>query len=215
MRRILPFALLVMIALPAQSQAVTSKEILELSRAGLGEEVLLALIEVDGGVFTLDTEMLKSLKEAGVSERVILAMVRSGRTQPQETGPEPVLTAAPNDPRPMPAPEPQVIVIEHERPVVEQVAIPVYVAVPQGRVFPRNRHIQQFPSTLSNQLPFQLRQPFDPSPGFGAPLPVSPAPAAVHPEPVYWGWGGKLRPDAWKPPRHVEQPRPSRPDNKE
>ena len=71
---------------------MTAKEILELSRAGLSEEVLLALIEVDGGVFTLDTDMLKSLKEADVSERVILAMVRSGRTPQTESVPAPVMT---------------------------------------------------------------------------------------------------------------------------
>jgi hypothetical protein len=194
MRRILPFAFLLIIAFPSASQAVTAKEILELSRAGLGEEVLLALIEVDGGVFTVDTEMLKSLKEAGVSERVILAMVRSGRNRPIEAAPEPMVTEPLIDPRPMVAPEPQVIVIEHERPVVQHVAVPVYVAVPQGRIIPRNRRFHQ------------LHQPFDPSPGFGAPLPVSPSPAAVNPEPVYWGWGGKLRPDAWKPPNHVEKP---------
>ena len=195
MRRILTFAFLLITAFPAVSQAVTAKEILELSRAGLGEEVLLALIEVDGGVFTVDTEMLKSLKEAGVSERVILAMVRSGRNRPLEAPPEPVMI----DPRPMAAPEPQVIVIEHERPVVQHVAVPIYVAVPQGRIVPRNRRVHQL---------HQLHQPFDPSPGFGAPLPVSPSPAAVNPEPVYWGWGGKLRPDAWKPPNHVEKPAP-------
>jgi hypothetical protein len=202
MRRILPFAFLLITALPAQSQAVTAREILELSRAGLGEEVLLALIEVDGGVFTLDTEMLKSLKEARVSERVILAMVRSGRNRPVDAVPPPVMTDPPVDPRPAIAPEPQVIVIEHERPVVEHVGIPVYVAVPQGRVVPRNRRVHQ------------LQHPFDPSPGFGAPLPVSPAPAAVNPEPVYWGWGGRLRPDAWKPPNHIEKPAPKPPGDK-
>jgi hypothetical protein len=49
--------------------------------------------------------------------------------------------------------------------------VPVYVAVPVGRIH-RNDDFSR--------------------------LPVSrPSPRQV--EPVYWGWGGKLRPDAWKP----------------
>ncbi len=92
MRRVLPLAFILLTWLPAETQAVTAKEILELSRAGLSEEVLLALIEVDGGVFTLDTATLKSLKEGGVSERVILAMVRSGRTPAVEPAPQPVVS---------------------------------------------------------------------------------------------------------------------------
>ena len=122
MRRALPYAFILLTFAPVTVQAVTAKEILELSRAGLSEEVLLALIEVDGGVFTLDTNMLKSLKEANVSERVILAMVRSGRTPQTESVPAPVMTEQAVDPAPYVAPQPQVIVIEHERPVVEQVA---------------------------------------------------------------------------------------------
>ena len=204
MRRLLPLAFILLTWLPAETQAVTAKEILELSRAGLSEEVLLALIEVDGGVFTRDTATLKSLKEGGVSERVILAMVRSGRTPAVESAPQPVVTEPPFDQAPMIAPQPQVIVIEHERPVVEQIAVPVYVAVPQGRVFPRGRR------------PFLVQEPFDPSPGFGAPLPVSPQPVHDNREPVYWGWGGKLRPDAWKPSTHVEKrsPKPQPPGDK-
>lgn len=197
MRRALPYAFILLTLVPVTAQAVTAKEILELSRAGLSEEVLLALIEVDGGVFTLDTNMLKSLKEANVSERVILAMVRSGRTPQTESVPAPVMTEQAVDPAPYVAPQPQVIVIEHERPVVEQVAVPVYIAVPQGRFISRSRHLQQ-----------HVQLPFDPSPGFGAPLPPIHQTAPVQHEPVYWGWGGKLRPDAWKPPNYVEKPEP-------
>ena len=97
MRRILHIAFLLLTLIPATANAVTTREILELSRAGLSEEVLLALIEVDGGVFTLDPEMLKQLKEANVSERVILAMVRSGRSNPPESAPDTVAAQSPAD----------------------------------------------------------------------------------------------------------------------
>jgi hypothetical protein len=51
-----------------------------------------------------------------------------------------------------------------------------------------------------------VEEPFDPSPGFGVPLFQTPV-APVKREPVYWGWGGKLRPDAWQP---TEVSRPER-----
>jgi hypothetical protein len=197
MRRVLPIAFLLLTLIPARADAVTAREILELSRAGLSEEVLLALIEVDGGVFTLDTDMLKQLKEANVSERVILAMVRSGRSNPPESAPDTVAAQSPVDPPQVVAPPPQVIVIEHDRPVVEHVAVPVYIPVVASsrRVFTHGR------------VPV-LQQPFDPSPGFGANLNqvsgfgvpvIIPEPVPVKQEPVFWGWGGKLRPDAWDP----------------
>jgi hypothetical protein len=191
MRRALFLALVVLSLSAVRAEAVTAKDIIDLTRAGLGEEVLLALIEVDGSLFTIDTETLKSLKAAGVSDRVIEAMVRSGR-MPQEA-PAPFWPAVEPEP-----PQPQVIVIEHERPVVEQVAVPVPVYIPvQTR--PRGRH----------QTALIVSQPLDPSPGFGA---ASPPQYQRKPaSPVYWGWGGKLRPDAWKPApdsRHVRAPKP-------
>ena len=183
MRRALPIALMILALAAARAEAVTVKDIIDLTKAGLGEEVLLALIEVDGGVFTINTATLTALKKAGVSERVIEAMVRSGRMGPPEP---PVVVSAPA-PEP---PPPQVIVIEHDRPVVEQVAVPVPVYVPvfDGRHHPRTRGFKVGP------------QPFDPSPGFGAPTP--PLYQQKAQKPVYWGWGGKLRPDAWKPADH-------------
>jgi hypothetical protein len=181
MRRALPIALLVALLVfslaAAKAEAVTPKDIIDLTKAGLGEEVLLALIEVDGGVFNIDTPTLTDLKKAGVSERVIEAMVRSGRMPPPPEPPEPVPVYEPEPP----AAQPQVIVIEHERPVVEQVVVPVYIPV---AVRSRSR---------GHVVPVA---PFDPSPGFGAPTPPQHQKKA---EPVYWGWGGKLRPDAYKP----------------
>lgn len=150
-------AIMLVPVVPSRAEALTIRDLIELSRAGLSDEVLVALIEVDRSVFSIDTATLRSLKDAGVSERVILAVVRSGRprVEPGEASqPQPDVTQA--------APEPQVVVIEHrEPPRVEYVpvAVPVYYA------------------------------------GFSA-VPRVPRPPQ---EPVYWGWGGKLRPDAWQP----------------
>ena len=77
------FALLAVLALAAgRADAVTLRDVIELSKAGLSDQVLLALIEVDRGVFAIDTPTLKELKQAGVSDAVIVAMIRSGRTAP-------------------------------------------------------------------------------------------------------------------------------------
>jgi hypothetical protein len=106
---------------PARADALTVREIVELKRAGLGEEVLLALIEVDGGIFEINTSTLKMLKQAGVSDKVIEAMVRSGRT------PRPAELAQVVPPA---QPQHEVIVVERE-PVVREfpVVVPVYIPI--------------------------------------------------------------------------------------
>jgi hypothetical protein len=183
MRRFSWVFLIAFLAVAGRAEAVTVKDIIDLSRAGLGEVVLLALIEVDGGVFTIDTDTLTRLKAAGVTDKVIEAMVRSGRSRP-----EPPPAAAPEQ-----QPQPQVIVIEHEPapPVVQQVVVPVPVYVPVVTRTRTRGHV--------------VRQVVEPPRGFGAsvpgftPITSQPVVAPKAPEPVYWGWGGKLRPDAWKP----------------
>src|SRR5262245_23552063 len=125
MRWIAPLLItLTLSLLPARAEALTVRDVVELTRAGLGEEVLLALIEVDRSIFPIDAATIKELKAAGVTERVITAMVRSGREVPP---PEPI--AAEPVPQPV-APQPQVIVIEHRDPEVREVVHEVPVAVP-------------------------------------------------------------------------------------
>jgi hypothetical protein len=151
----------------ASAQTVTTRDIVELSKAGLDEKVLLALIEVHRPVFPVDTETLKGLKDAGVAPGVIIAMIKSGREAPPAPVPERVAEHSP----PAPAPPPQIVVVERERhydePRVREVAVPVPVYVP---VRTRVRHDS-----------------------------VRPRPDLKPAAPVYWGFGGKLRPDAWKP----------------
>src|SRR3954453_20170541 len=76
------FALVFALFVSTAAQAVTLKDIVDLTKAGLNDEVLLALIEVDGGVFAIDANTLSQLKTAGVSQKVIVALVRSGRERP-------------------------------------------------------------------------------------------------------------------------------------
>ena len=181
MRRLILLLLVLIPFTPARADALTLRDIIELSRAGLGDDVLLALIEVDRPVFNIDTPTLKSLKAAGVSERVIVAIVRSGRTPP------PAVEAAPVD-QPDPAPEPQVIVIDHHdasevREVVVPYAVPVFVPLARRRAdFDRRDDLRS--TVLVND---RVNDRMD---GRG-PMQHRPEP------PVYWG--GTLRPDAWQP----------------
>jgi hypothetical protein len=160
----------------ASAQNITVRDIIDLSKAGLAEQALVALIEVNPSVFPVDVETLKSLKAAGVPPAVITAMIKSGRTPPPPPLPLAQPLEVPEPGAPQASPQPQVVVIEHsDEPRVREVAVavPVYVAVPVPvRRIHRDDDFSRLPASR-------------------------PSPKAI--EPVFWGWGGKLRPDAWKP----------------
>lgn len=164
-RAIFPLMLAAALLVPLRADALTLRDVIELTRAGLGEDVLLALIEVDRPVFGTDPATIKLLKEAGVSERVIIAMIRSGR--------EPIEPAQPMAWEAPPQPEPQVIVIDHheEQPRVREVpvAVPVPIYVP---IVPTSQRTHD-----RERVAGRPNEPI---------------------EPVYWGFGGKRRPDAWQ-----------------
>lgn len=172
--------------LPSRADALTLRDVIELTRAGLGEEVLLALIEVDRSVFPIDAATIKELKANGVSERVITAMVRSGREVPP---PEPIVTEAP---QPV-APQPQVVIIDHrDPPEVHEVVREVPVAVPVYIPVATTRSVHTRADHGANGIPISSDR------WIAEHMPQQQQP--VHrKEPEYWGFGGKLRPDAWKP----------------
>ena len=182
-------AVFAVLALASRADAVTIRDLIELSKAGLSDPVLIALIEVDQRVFTVDAATLKQLKEAGVSDAVVVALIRSGRTPKAE----PVAAPAP-DPEPR---QPEVIVIDHHDPApapaptasAYPVAVPVYVPVPAYPNRGLGRH-----QTVTTVLPTDQGL-------VKARVPVPPN--CVKAEPVYWGFGGKLRPGSWEPPPTV------------
>lgn len=191
MRRVI-FAFVFALSVSTAAQAVTLKDIVELTKAGLGDEVLLAMIDVDGRVYDIDADTLKSLKAAGVSEKVIVALVRSGRERPPVPAEPPTLDDVVAQ---QAAPAPEVIYVERPSPtVVQQVAVPypVYVEVP---VAVRARHDRGGRAEhAGTQVP---PSPVAPTSIQGQPRKLTDVPAPK--EPVYWGTSGKLRPDAWKP----------------
>jgi hypothetical protein len=184
----LGLALLVIVGVlfSARAEAVTVRDLIELSRAGLSDDVLIELIAVDGSVFNLDAATLRELKAGGVSEKVILAMLRAGRT------PVPLPAAAPEMPE---APTIQVdvppptIVIQQAPPVVVNVPVPYYVpvVVPDGH---RRRRIDRIP----DRHPHFVDATPSTVPGrqfintFGAGVPMGHVEAILHrPKTTCWG----------------------------
>jgi hypothetical protein len=96
-RRFIPIAATALVVClgSARLHAISIRDIIELSRAGLSDEVLLALIETDKTVFTLSNEQLVLLKQSGVSDRVVIAMVEQGRKPAKPATPPPAATAPP------------------------------------------------------------------------------------------------------------------------
>ncbi len=76
------FALLMTLVLvPMSASAVTVQQVVALSKAGVSETVILAVIDRDKSIFTIDPEQLVALKADGVSEKIVLAMLKSGREE--------------------------------------------------------------------------------------------------------------------------------------
>jgi len=74
-------AVVLLTILVAPASAVTVDEIIQLSKAGVSEQVILALIDRDKPIFDIQPEQLVALKRQGVSESIVLAMLRSGRAE--------------------------------------------------------------------------------------------------------------------------------------
>ena len=67
--------------MPAAASAVTLDEILSLSRAGVTDAIILALIDRDKTVFAIEPDQIVKLQRDGLSEAVVLAMLKSGRDE--------------------------------------------------------------------------------------------------------------------------------------
>lgn len=69
---------------PAAASAVTVDQVVELSKAGVSEAVILALIDRDRTVFTIDAEQIVALHRDGLTDKIILAMLKSGRQEGED-----------------------------------------------------------------------------------------------------------------------------------
>lgn len=186
-----PTTLLFLLLTARPAAALSVQDILDLSRAGVSEEVIVALIEASDERFALDATQILELRTAGVSDRVLVAMLRSGRRFERST-----LERADAE-RPEAAPPPTGVLLGHGHTGcahrrVALIPVPVVVA----RAPRRSGHVDAaaVSETGFGTLPPALS-------GFGAlppRTPVATSPAAATP---FWGWGGTRRPGAWGQPR--------------
>jgi hypothetical protein len=152
MRRLfIPLAFTLVLGFAAPAQAVTLRDLIDLSRSGLSDDILIALVEAEQSVFRLDAIDVQRLKQQGLSDRLVIHLLQTP-TLRAEAQRNDRLAYGPA-PAPVVQPAQDVVVIDR----VETIAVPVYVPVVVER-----------------------------------PRPEKPA------KPVYWGYGGKRRPDAWK-----------------
>lgn len=66
---------------------VSIEDVIKLSKAGIGEEIILSKIRTDGVTAKPTADQVVSMKNEGVSERVIEAMVAAQVPQPVEPAP--------------------------------------------------------------------------------------------------------------------------------
>jgi hypothetical protein len=87
------FAAAAVIASASSAFALTADQVIELTRGGVSEAVILAVIARDNVPFDLDATQLVTLKQAGVSDTIVMAMLKSGRGETPEA---PVTVIAPD-----------------------------------------------------------------------------------------------------------------------
>jgi hypothetical protein len=71
-------------AIPATASAVTLEQVVAMSKAGVSESVIVALIERDGTVFTIEPDQVVKLQKDGLSDSLIVTMLKSGRAEGEE-----------------------------------------------------------------------------------------------------------------------------------
>jgi len=82
-----------MLIAPSRAFAVTADQIVELTKGGVSEAVILAVIARDNTPFDLNADELVALKQQGVSDAIVMAMLKSGRG---ETAAAPITVLAPD-----------------------------------------------------------------------------------------------------------------------
>src|SRR6266540_3412265 len=114
--RMLFLVLVVLASVPSMVAAVTLDQVLALKRAGVTDAVVLALIERDHAVFTIQPEQIVVLQHEGLSEPLIIAMLKSGQAADEAARAESAYASAMI--AAAIAPGPQVLIVGHgpERP---------------------------------------------------------------------------------------------------
>jgi hypothetical protein len=202
------FLLLVLLGcVPATASAVTIDEVVALSRSGVSEQVIVAIIERDQTLFALSPALIMKLQRDGLSDRVLLALIKSGRPS------EPPVAVSPAAPAAAPVPPPPAIDVVGHGPQPPNtfsntlasdlmaadptealppvpvpppvfVGVPIFVPVPQVNPHAGRRSRQQPQRYLERTANPQLcvdRVPLGPSPFSAALTRVSECPPVKRP----------------------------------
>jgi hypothetical protein len=182
---------------PAAASAVTIDEVVALSKSGISEQVIVAVIERDQTLFTLSPAQLMKLQRDGLSDRILLALIKSGRPS------EPPLPDSPVAPVAAPVPPPPAIAVVGHGPQVPNapesdsiaadatqaqlpvpppifVPVPIIVPVPQVKAHagrPLRQQPEPYLERTANPLLCVQRVPLGPSPFSAALTRVTECPA--------------------------------------
>jgi len=142
---------------PSRADAVTLDEVVALSKSGMSEQVILALIERDQTLYTMTPAQLMKLQREGLSDTILLALIKSGRPNEAPVPASPAPSALPAaEPR-----SPEVVVVgrspelpnaqgadvttSRDYPPVP-VPVPIFVGVPVPYPVPNSaRHLPRGP----------------------------------------------------------------------
>ena len=126
----LSIAMVVLSSVPAQASTVD--DVAMLSKKGVGDEVLLALIEKDKANFKVYAKDVLKLKDAEVSDAVIVALIKHKGEEAKKPTEKPKVEVAKTDP-----PAVEIVIVKMEaiidpQPVVvvDPIYVPSYVCTP-------------------------------------------------------------------------------------
>jgi hypothetical protein len=157
---VLTLAAVLVCALPGVARAVTIEDVVALSKAGVADAVLVAVIDADRTVFTLTPQQVIDLRNSGVSDAVLVKMLGSAREfapepqpQPPTVGPQPEPTYGGVAPSPDDASLPPLALTYDAAYVPGTIVVPYYVPVPVRAHRPRPGR-QAAPSTITGTSGF-------------------------------------------------------------
>jgi hypothetical protein len=137
-RRILTLAVVIGLAAPPAASAVSLTDLVELTRAGLSDDVIVALIQTDRTIYDLDATTVLDLKRSGVSDAVVKALLANGRD-----------AAPPGQNAEAPLVAPTLVIIGADPPPETSITVsPGYFWVPafgHGRRARGRRHVEPQP----------------------------------------------------------------------
>ena len=82
----------------AAAMAVTNYDLLQMTRAGISEDVIISTMRSRGARIDLSPQALIALKQQGVSDRVVMAAQDMGEARLRDTGPGVIVSEVPPPP---------------------------------------------------------------------------------------------------------------------